>query len=208
MPLIRKPRQPSSRSRPGSAEILHGLVSSNPDERWAAARAAAENPDLAAELAAALPTETDSRVCEAMFTSLARMDTSVIARHILPLLRSTDAALRTGALDALRSSLAAVSELLPQLLRDRDIDVRILSCELARSLPGAEATRQLCALLRDEREVNVCAAAIEVLAEVGDPEALPILAQCEQRFAEVPFLCFAIQVATERLTSQSARIRG
>lgn len=208
MPLIRKSEQPPTRSQPSSIDVLSGLVSSNPDERWAAARAAAEMSYMAAELAAALPTEMDLRVREAMFTSLARMGTAAIARHILPLLRSPDAALRTGALDALRSSRAAVHELLPQLLLDRDADMRILSCELARGLPSAEATRQLCALLLDEQEANVCAAAIEVLAEVGDPEALPVLARCQQRFAKVPFLCFAIKVATERLTSQPASVRG
>ena len=87
---------------------------------------------------------------------------------MLPMLRSDDAALRTGALDALRSSVIATHELLPLLLNDRDVDVRILSCELARGLPSDEASRSLCALLDREVEINVCAAAVEVLAEVGN----------------------------------------
>ena len=67
---------------------------------------------------------------------------------------------------------------LPALLADSDADVRLLSCELARGLPDDEANRLLCDLLERETEKNVCAAAVEVLAEIGRPEALPALARC------------------------------
>ena len=79
-----------------------GLGCANAEERWTAARAAAELPDSAAALAAALPQETDSRVREAIFTSLSRIGTRDSVAAMLPMLRSDDAALRTGALDALR----------------------------------------------------------------------------------------------------------
>ena len=48
--------------------------------------------------------------------------------------------------------------------------------------PGGHAL--LCALLSSETEANVCAAAIDVLAEVGGPEALPVLAACAERFRD------------------------
>lgn len=205
MPLVRKPTRASEHSQPGSAEVLAGLGSTSAEERWAAARAAAALPDSAPALAAALPRETDSRVREAMFTSLARIGTREGIAQLLPLLRSDDSALRAGALDALRSSPVAAHEFLPQLLRDPDADVRLLSCELARKLPGEEASRSLCALLAHEPEVNVCAAAIEVLAEVGDQAALPALAHCAQRFPQVPFLGFAIKLATDRIRAAGDR---
>jgi HEAT repeat protein len=187
------------------AQVLAGLVSTSTDERWAAARTAAELPEATAALAAALPRETDSRVREAMFTSLVRIGTRDSLATVLPLLRSNDSALRTGALDALRSAPIAAHELLSGLLGDPDTDVRILSCELARNLPSEEASRTLCALLARESEVNVCAAAVEVLAEVGDPTALPTLMQCAQRFAQVPFLAFAIKLAMDRITAAGSR---
>lgn len=205
MPLVRKPTQPPGHSQPGSAEVLAGLGSVSAEERWAAARAAGALPDSAAALAAALPRETDSRVREAMFTGLVRIGTRDSIAQLLPMLRSDDSALRGGALDALRSSPVAAHEFLPQLLRDPDADVRILSCELARNLPGEEASRALCALLAHEHEVNVCAAAIEVLAEVGDQAALPALAHCAQRFSQVPYLGFAIKLATDRITAAGNR---
>jgi HEAT repeat protein len=205
VPFVRKPSQPAGHAKPGTAEVLTGLGSANAEERWTAARAAAELPDSSAALAAALPQETDSRVREAMFTSLARIGTRDSVAAMLPMLRSDDAAMRTGALDALRSSVIATHELLPQLLNDPDVDVRILSCELARSLPNEEASRSLCALLAREAELNVCAAAVEVLAEVGNDSALPTLARCAQRFAQVPFLSFAIKLATDRITAAGSR---
>ena len=99
-------------------------------------------------------------------------------------------------------------EILPALLKDHDQDVRILSCELARSLPSDEATKLLCAVLADEQQINVCGAAVEVLTEVGSPAALPFLAACAQRFRGAPFLGFAIGIATERIKAQSASPRG
>jgi len=201
MPLVRKPAQAAGQPKASLAEVLARLGSANPDERWAAARAAAGLPDAAAALAAALPQESDSRVREAMLTGLARIGTRDSLAGLLSMLRSHDGALRMGALDALRSSASPPRELLAQLLQDPDPDVRILSCELARSLPGAEASASLCALLAREPEVNVCAAAVEVLAEVGDESALPALDACGRRFAHVPYMGFAIRLATERIAA-------
>ena len=208
MPLVRKPTDTSRASTPDASGILKALESGNADERWAAARASVDVAGATAALAAALPKESDGRVREAMFTSLARIGTSESADEVLALLRSDNANLRTGALDALHIMIDAVRELLPRLLSDPDVDVRILSCELARRLPSDEATSLLCSLLDREQEMNVCAAAIDVLAEVGSPAALPALATCGQKFRNAPFLEFAIKVATDRISAQPPRNRG
>ena len=86
------------------------------------------------------------------------------------------------------------------LLRDADSDVRILAIELVRNMPAADATRLLCGLLEQEQHPNVCAAAIDVLAEVGTRDALPALEACAGRFAETPFLPFAISIAIARIS--------
>jgi HEAT repeat protein len=205
MPLVRKPTQTTAQPKTSAGEILKALESPISDERWAAARAAVEIESSTDALGAALAAETDPRVREAIFTSLARIGTRESVGKILPLLRSNEAASRMGALDALRSSIDATRELLPELLSDPDADVRISSCELVRSLPSDEGTRRLCAVLSREQDINVCAAAIEVLAEVGNQEALAALSACGQRFAHVPFLSFAVKVATDRITAALSR---
>jgi HEAT repeat protein len=208
MPLIRKSARGPNVQRPEDGEILASLVNPDPDKRWAAARDAASVAGGGAALAAALPREGDPRVREAMFTGLAHIGTPEAADAVVSLLRSDDANLRGGALDALRTMVPQVHDLLPRLLTDQNIDIRILSCELARALEGAEATRLMCRVLDYDAEANVCAAAVEVLAEVGGPEARPSLQACAIKFDATPFLAFAIQVVIERLNSDARASRA
>ena len=117
---------------------------------------------------------------------------------MLALVRSDDAALRTSALDALRAMPRAAASHLPALLTDSDIDVRLLATELARGIEPGEAVPLLCDLLDREKDANVCAAAIEVLTEVGDASAAPALSRCLDRHGGDSFLGF-IKVALQRL---------
>lgn len=202
MPLVRKPTRVTSASPLGEHASLAALASGTDDERWAAARAAADFPDQARALGEAALRERDPRVREAIFTSLVRIATPGSVEALLPLLRVDEASLRTGALDALLSMKSLAWPYVPGLLRDRDSDVRLLACELARGMPGDDATRVLCDLLEDEVAPNVCASAVEVLGEVGGPDALPTLARCAARFRETAFLEFAIRITADRIRSQ------
>jgi len=200
MPLIRKTpgaTPPASASSPATA-----LRDGTPDERWAAARSLATPADVDA-LGQALATEPDPRVREAILTSLARIDSREAAAAVIPHIRSDDAALRTAALDALRAMAQASGAALPDLLGDADSDVRVLACEVVRASPDPRATRLLCDLLDRDPEPNVCAAAIDVLAEVGGPDALPALNRCAERFPDQPFLAFSAKVAMDRISPQN-----
>lgn len=202
MPLIRKPSGPSAPS-PSPPSDLPGLDSADPDDRWAAARAATATADHAARLATAVLLERDPRVREAMFTSLARIGTPASARSLMGMLHSNDAALRTGALDAMRVLVRTMKDLLPELLKDPDVDVRVLSCDLTRSLRSDDAAAMLCQVLAREQDVNVCAAAIDVLSEVGGSACVPAVEDCASRFNASPFLKFAASTAIDRMKAQS-----
>jgi HEAT repeat protein len=204
MPLVRKPPAPVKLPTVDAALAFEALEKGTDDERWAAARVVPELPGGVAALGRALGSENDKRVREAILTSLARAGSGESVEALLPFLRSDEAHLRTGALDALSAMKGAVGPYLSGLLRDEDADVRLLACELARNLPEDAAERLLCALLDKESEANVCAAALEVLAEVGGPEALPALARCAERFRDTPFLDFSIKVTADRIRLQSA----
>lgn len=206
MPLVRKPPGSSPQPPQDAASILQALSSPSSDERFAAARAAVPLIGADAALATALQAERDPRVREALLTALARIGTPLAVASLLTLLRSDTAAHRTGALDALRM-VPALGTIPSQLLHDPDSDVRLLSCELARSLPAAEANRLLCELLGKERDANVCAAAIDVLAEVGELQALGVLGDCAKRFKDTPFLVFAINAVSDRISIKSTSTR-
>jgi len=196
MPLIRGGRGSVA---PGAAPPPV-LDDSDAESRWAAARALAGQADAVPELAAALRRETVPRVREAILTSLIRTGGSASAEAIVPCLRSEDAGLRAAAIEALQALPSAIAPMMAQLFSDPESDVRLLATELARNMKASDATRLLCDLIEHEPHPNVCAAAIEVLAEVGTPEALPVLERCSLRFASTPFLPFAISMAIARIS--------
>jgi HEAT repeat protein len=202
MPLIRSKAAAPANAPPDADQIAKAICSGTVDERWAAARAAAQLPTGVEILNQALALETEPRVREAIFTGLARIRTPASAAVAAPYVRSDDPEIRTAALDALRAMPEATAPHLAGLLQDADADVRLLACELVRNQPAEAANRLLGALLTDEPEANVCAAAIEVLAETGDSTVLPVLAQCAARFPDDPFLGFAIGMARDRIGSQ------
>lgn len=143
--------------------------------------------------------EKEPRVLEAIFTSLIRIGGEQSAIALLPCLRSNDATLRVGAIDALQMMPGAVFPHMAGLLQDPDSDVRIVAVELVRKMPRERATALLCDMLDRDDHPNACGAAIDVLAEVGTQDAVPCLERCRARFAQDPFLPFAISATVESI---------
>lgn len=199
MPLIKRPPgQSAATSATPASGASAQLQSSDADLRWKAARAIGADASAVPAIATALQTESSTQVREALFTSLVTIGTPDAARAAARFVRSEDAAVRSGALDALEAMPEAVAPLLPELLRDADRDVRILSCELVRNLDATTAARLLSPLLESDAETSVCGAAIDVLAEIGSAGAVPALKACKARFPDEAFLGFAIDDAIDR----------
>jgi HEAT repeat protein len=210
MPLIRKPSSASSGTSPAAvdpAAVYAALARGSDDERWSAARVAADLPDSVPPLADALRREHSPVVRVALFSALARIANTQSVEAVLPFLRSDDSSVRTEASDTLAAMKDVVRPYVAPLLRDPSPDVRILACGLLRDMPGEVAARLCCELLDSEPEPNVCAAAVEVLAEVGEPSALPVLERCAERFGDTPFLQFSIQMAINRVRSAASTPR-
>lgn len=203
MPLVRKPPSGPPDPAPDAASVLTLLARGTDDERWSAARAAATLPGSVQALGEALAREKSPRVREAVLTSLARIATPDSVATVLPLLRSDDAFVRREASDALLAMKDVAWPSVASLLKDDDADVRILACGLVRDMPNETAVRLYCDLLDSEPEANVCAAAVEALAEIGGAEALPALKRCAERFQAMPFLAFSIKIAIDRLRPPS-----
>jgi HEAT repeat protein len=204
MPLVKKTlADPKPEAKGGLPALTAGLQSAKPEERWEAARQLAAFPESLSALAALLETETDARVRDAALTSLAKSNSNASFETILRYLRVDDAALRTAALDALKLMPEWVAARLDALLADADIDIRVLACDLARVAPPATSQNALAAVLRTDQSINVCAAAVDLLAEIGTPEILPALAACARRLPD-PFLGFSIEMATTQIYARSA----
>lgn len=206
MPLIKRgpPASPPP-PPPGAGQAQDLLISGTVTERWSAARALGQDAGAVSLLAAALRREEAPEVREAIFTSLVLIRSADAARALALVIRSDDAQLRTGALDALNAMRDLAQPLLPELLSDLDPDVRLLACELVRPLEPQAGTELLCTLLETEQQANVCGAAVDVLSEIGLSSATAVLQRCAARFGSDPYLAFAIGDAIVRTAQRPAR---
>lgn len=187
-----------SRDLPGQ---LQQLRSGDVEQRRWAARDLAAHPEATSAMGEQLLREREPSVREALFTTLASQASEAAASALLPLLRSEDAQLRNGAIEGLCSMPQAVAPRVAALLRDADADVRIFTINLLGDLRHDQVLPWLRQVLRHEANINVVAAAIEVLAEVGSPDDITTLRSTRQRFADDAFIGFAADMAIERIAA-------
>lgn len=206
MPLIRRQEdanQPAEERRE-KARDREGLIQQLADARAVARRRAAR--ELAGDetavdaLCDALECETDEGCRHAQLTAMLMCGGNRVHERLLPLLRSEDAGLRNGAIEVLQDMPRLAGEYMDNLLADPDSDVRIFAVNILASLADERVTAWLHQVLRHDRHVNVCAAAVDVLAEVGDTDSLPALASVKERFPGEPFIRFAVETAERRIT--------
>lgn len=196
-PLLREVvEREHARDLPG---LLVQLREGDADQRRWAARDLAGQAEAVSALGQRLLAERDGRVREAVFTGLASTPGEAAVNALLPLLRSEDASLRNGAIEALSSMPQAVGPRIAALLRDPDADVRIFTVNLLGELRHEQVLAWLLQVLASEPQVNVVAAAIEVLAELGAPEHVAPLRAASRRFADDPFIAFAADMAAQRM---------
>ena len=185
------------------ARDTDGLIAQlqDPDptvRRWAA-RDLAIHPHAVADLCAHLARETDHSVRQVIFTTLGCLGGSDVAQGLIPLLRSDDPMLRNSAIETLSALPEEVAPHIESLLRDADTDVRIFTLNLMTDLKHPEVNAWLARVLMEEQHVNVVAAALELLAEIGTQAALPALDVARQRFANDAFIGFAADLAQQRI---------
>ena len=184
MPLLRA----SQRSEPEEAEPsgLPALI---------AAMEAGSAPEFSRLIAA----NADPLLRETALTHLARLEGPFPAQTLAGLLRTGDTPLRNAAIATLGNLGEAAVEALAPLLADPDVDLRIYALtalERTFSLRAAEVALQTA--LTDE-DVNVCAAALDVVAQSGAREMRGALDQAAQRFPDHPFLAFAARAAQQAI---------
>lgn len=202
MPLVHaeSPATPAAEAAAGDLPaLLAGLNAAEPAQRRQAARALAAHPPAAAALCTRLCAEPAASVRSVILTSLITMNCDDAVRGLLPCLRSEDAALRNAAIEALARMPHALAPHIRPLLEDTDSDVRIFAVNVLAGVADPQAPRWLEAVLRCDPHVNVCAAAVEGLAELGDAASVPALRGLPGRFPDEPFIAFAAQAALARI---------
>jgi len=210
MALVNKRRNKTAReAAPESAsvgrslnDLLADLGAADAVSRRQAARELATHPKAAPAMCGLLEDERDGSVRSVIFTSLIRLKTRTVVELLAPHLRSEDAALRNAVVEALQEMPEAIEPFMESLLNDQDSDVRISAVTILGALPHPRAPEWLSGVIRSDPHINVCAAAVDCLAEVGDEAAIPLLQALTQRFPDEPFIDFAVSAAIRRIEGQ------
>jgi HEAT repeat protein len=201
MPLIKRsnpPSQPAAEPESSVATLLADLESADANLRRSAAHRLAEHPETGEELCRAVASEQNESVRESIFTALIRIGTRPAAAGLLPLLNSEDAGLRNGAIEVLKTMPDAVGEHIDEIFSSSS-DVRIFGVEILGALAHPDSPRWLLRIIAEDPELNVCAAAVEALAECGDGAAVAPLTALLDRFPNEPFLEFSVHKAIARI---------
>jgi two-component system chemotaxis response regulator CheB len=182
-----------------SAALRDALRSADPDMRWNARATLGADPAMSARWRPRSSTEPVPRVREAIMTALMRIGTRTASEALLPIC-AAGRGRRGAAIEALQALPDATAPFLSALLQDADSDVRILRSSSCVACRPQRRRACLCEVLAHEPHPNVCASAIDALAEVGTRDALPALEACARRFADTPFLPFAMSIAVARIS--------
>lgn len=181
------------------AGLKAALAAPEAGERRRAARELGAFPEAGPLLCAHLAREPAASVRAVILTTLIRLKSPAVVEGLLPLLRSEDSALRNAAIEALQEMPMEVEPHVADLLADPDSDVRILAVNMLSLLPHPKAPDWLAEVVAREAHINVCAAAVDGLAEIGNERAIAPLQALAARFPEVPFIRFAAAAAIRRI---------
>jgi HEAT repeat protein len=178
--------------------LVAELDDADPKARRWAARDLRAWPAASAALVARLHRERDDAVREMILTSLTALGDDTVVTALVGCLRSEDVVLRNEAVEALKQLPEKTAAIMNQLLADGDPDVRIFAVNILEGLRHPEVESWLLAVVERDPHVNVCAAAVDLLGEVGTASAREPLERLSARFAD-PYIQFATALALRRI---------
>jgi len=179
--------------------LLRQLHDADPGVRRWAVRDLAAYPEAVPELFQRLQVEKEHVVREAIFSTLQQVGGQEVVAGLIDLLRSEEASLRNEAIEVLQTMPNEIAPHIEKLLADPDSDVRIFAIDILQQLAHPNTPQWLASVLERDPHVNVVAAAVDRLAEVGTPEMIPALQGVKQRFAQEHYLGFAVDVVIQRI---------
>jgi hypothetical protein len=179
--------------------LLDSLQSTDEMTRRWAARDLAAFPQASVALMQQLTQEPDRSVREAIFVSLTQIGDQIAVDGLITCLRSEVVNLRNDAIEAMKLMPDAVAPMMQGLLHDSDPDIRIFAVNILESLRHPKVESWLIDVITTDPHLNVCATALDLLAEVGSQQAIEPLQQLKQKFADEPFVQFAIDIALTRI---------
>jgi HEAT repeat protein len=204
MAFIKRQRSESvtkdERKKPRTCDdLVAGLEDPNPVARRWMARDLVACPGSALALVDRLKREGDASVREVILTTLTQIGDPTAVGGLVECLRNGDAALRNEVIETMKQLPDAVAPIMRGLLADEDSDVRIFAVNILETLRHPEVERWLIGVVESDPQVNVCAAAADLLSEVGTEAAEGALVRLKARFRDEPYVRFTADLALKRI---------
>jgi len=186
-------------------ELVCVLKTGDENERLHAALAMGAYPASATLLVEQLPRETAISVRRAILDTLMRLDAPAAIRGLTDYLRCEHVALRNEVIEVLRALGArgdrgsAMAPVLTTLLADPDPDLRIFAVNILESVRHPHVEQWLIDAIERDQQVNVCAAALDLLCKMGTEAATEPLLRLKARFPSEAYIQFAADLALQRI---------
>jgi len=127
---------------------------------------------------------------------LANMDPkSAPIESVMELLKLKNAYIRNLGIEVLRDYGDAIKYYIVKFLIGDDRDLRIFAINVLGDVSFAESRDMLIELLESEKDINVAMTAVDYMAEIGEEEDIPLLESLKERFADDPYVQFAVDGA-------------
>lgn len=119
--------------------------------------------------------------------------------EVMELLKLQNAYVRNLGISILQDYGEAIRYYIVKFLIGDDYDLRIFAINVLGDVNFAESRDMLVELLENEQNINVAMTAVDYMAEIGQPEDVPLLRRVKERFKDEFYAQFAIDAAIESI---------
>ncbi|MBE0499507.1 MAG: HEAT repeat domain-containing protein [Campylobacterales bacterium] len=119
--------------------------------------------------------------------------------EVMELLKLQNAYVRNLGISILQDYGEAIRYYIVKFLIGDDYDLRIFAINVLGDVNFAQSRDMLVELLENEQKINVAMTAIDYMAEIGQPEDVPLLRRVKERFKDDSYAQFAIDAAIESI---------
>ncbi|MDQ6963920.1 MAG: HEAT repeat domain-containing protein [Mariprofundales bacterium] len=170
-----------------------------------------DDPAVIDALVAAMESDADRGVQEAACSALVQINSAEVFRHAARLVGCEDAYVRNAASDILAESESVPDEIFAEMMKSDDPDVRIFATVTVDNRRVRTLLPLLVDILYHDDNINVVSAAINALGNLGCRDVrddgssdVDALLAAGRRFADEPFISFAVNGAIEQIEDEAA----
>ena len=142
----------------------------------------------------------DHPIIDAVFARLkTRPKRSDDFNELFKMLKSDNAYLRNQAITFLQNYNQDAENFIKKLLQDSDKDIRIFAVNILGDAKLENTLEPLRDFIKAENELNPLMTAVDYMGEIGEEEDIELLINIKEKFADEPFVIFAVDLAINKI---------